>query len=355
MKKILMFSKMLSVTLTILVVAGVVWNLLYPSGTDMPMAEEGSAGTEETADGSTEDTAAEETTDKDAGGDAAEKASAGETKTSRGITQSDIQTQETKLEVLQKRLDEVQSKLAFYHSLPEQLSEEEIQEIAKSRVLQCYEENVVLAVEAKTLLMGGLGVPVPSGFDTTSATDDYEEYLKEEIMESLLGEIGSDKVKDAVKYGIDGAVEAYEAEGSLGAALDGAVDSLVEGVAAEIQDYPYQLAKGILDEKTGGVIGTVGNIINYDGSSSTFYQNLSESASKSAEQLEAFLDKDMVNSEDIANMMYQYAQFGEMMNDLNGYDWSGYYENMQTVYDQFVRNENMIEMLSGEAVNEEDE
>lgn len=84
MKKILMFSKMLSVTLTILVVVGVVWNLLYPSGTDMPMAEEGSAGTEETADGSTEDTAAEETTDKDAGGCCGRKSVCGRDKNEQG-------------------------------------------------------------------------------------------------------------------------------------------------------------------------------------------------------------------------------------------------------------------------------
>lgn len=361
MKKILTFFKMLSVTLTILVVVGVVWNLLFPTGTDIAIVEEASEETEETTDGDMADTAAEET-------------SAKETKKSRGITQSDIRTQETRLEVLQKRLDEVQPKLEFYQSLPEQLSEDEIKEIAQSRVLQCYEENVVLAVEAKTLLMGGLGVPIPSEFDTANATDNYEDYLKEEITETLLGEIGSDQVKNAVKYGIDGAVDAYESEGSLSAALDGALDSIADGVTAEIQDYPYQLARGILDEttgglysiaeglaasnspeeflegfadeKTGGLIGTVGDIINYDRSSPAFYQNLSESASKSAEQLEAFLDKDTINSEDIANMMYQYSQFGEAMYDLNGYDWSGHYDSMQTVYDQFVRNENMIEMLS---------
>lgn len=371
MKNILMFSKMLSVTLTILVAVGVIWNMFQPAETEKAVLEEASEVTEETTDVRTEEHREEE------------EALAEETETSPGITQADILTQETKLEMLQERLDEVQPRLEFYQSLPDQLSEEEIREIAQSRILQCYEENVVLAVEAKTLLMDGLGVPVPSGFDTVSATDNYEDYLKEEITEGILGQIGSDQVKDAVKYGIDGAIDSYESEGTLGSALSGAMDSVVEGVTADIQDYPYQLAKGILDEttgglysiaeglavsdspedflegladeKTGGLIGTVGSIVNYDRSAPAFYQNLSDSASKTAAQLDSFLSKDTVNSEDIANMMYQYSQFGETMNDLNGYDWGEYYDNMQTIYDQFVWNENMIEMLSEETANEEDE
>lgn len=370
MKKILMLSKMLSVTLTILVAVGVLWNIFHPTAVEKEVQEDALGETVETADVNEK-----ESTEK-------EEEAAEEIKADKGITQADIQTQEIKLELLQERLDEVESRLEFYQSLPDQLSEEEIREIAQSRILQCYEENVILAVEAKTLLMGGLGVPVPSGFDTTAATDSYEDYLKDEITESILGQVGSEKVKDAVKYGIDGAIDAYERDGSLGAALSGAVDSIVEGVTADIQDYPYQLAKGILDEttgglysiaeglatsdsledflgnladeKTGGLLGTIGSIANYDRSAPAFYQNLSDSASKSAAQLENFLNKDTVNSEDIANMMYQYSQFGETMNDLNGYDWSGYYNKMQVVYNQFVRNENMIEMLSEGGSNEED-
>lgn len=370
MKKIIMLSKLLSVTLTILLVVGMVWNIFQSVKVEKAVDADIPEVTEGTIDASIED-------------DMAEEEPADELVINRGITQADIQTQKMKLEMIQNRLDEVQARLEFYQSLPEQLSEEEIREIAQSRILQCYEENVVLAVEAKTLLMGGLGVPVPSGFDTTSATDSYEDYLREEITEGILSQIGSENVKDAVKYGIDGAIDAYEADGSLGAALSGAMDSVVEGVTADIQDYPYQLAKeildettgglysiaeglilsdspeeflkGLADEKTGGLIGTVGSIINYDRATPAFYQGLSDSASKSAAQLESFLDKDTVNSEDIANMMYQYSLFGETMNDLNGYDWSEYYDKMYTVYEQFVRNESMIEMLSEEDVNEEDQ
>lgn len=367
MKKILMFSRMLSVTLTILVITGIAWNILHPVRTENVDEEEGVLQTE-TANVKTE---------------VEEETAAQEAETSRSVIQADIQTNKVKLKMLQEKLNELQPRLELYQSLPESLSEEEIKEIAQSRILQCYEENVVLAVEAKTLLMGGLGVPIPSGFNTSGATDNYEAYLKDEITESILGDIGSEQVKDAVKYGINGAVDAYESEGTLGAALGGAMDSVVEGVAADIQDYPYQIAKGILDEttgglysiaeglatssspeeflegladeQTGGLIGTIGSIANYDRSAPAFYQNLSESASKSAAQLELFLEKDAVNSEDIANMMYQYSLFGETMNDLNGYNWGEYYDSMQIVYNQFLRNENMIEMLSEGNVDEEDE
>lgn len=369
MKKMLMFSKMLSVTLTILVVTGIAWNILHIVRVEN-VGEEAGVSKTETANIKTEDTDEEETVVREA-------------ETGSSVMQADIQTNKIKLEILQEKLDELQSRLEFYQSLPENLSEEEIKEIAQSRILQCYEENVVLAVEAKTLLMGGLGVSVPNGFNTTGATDNYEDYLKDEITESILGDIGSEQVKDAVKYGINGALEAYESEGTLGAALEGAADSITEGVIADVQDYPYQLAKGILDETTGGLysiaeglatssspeeffeglgdgeigglIGTIGSIANYDRSAPAFYQNLSESASKSAAQLELFLEKDAVNSEDIANMMYQYSLFGETMNDLNGYSWGGYYDNMRVVYEQFLRNENMIEMLSEGNADEEDE
>lgn len=362
MKKVIMIAKVLSVTLTILLVVGVIWNIVFPV-------------TEEQI--TVEDTVEEELTTENIVSQAPEK----KEKSQVEISQVDIEKQQMKLQMLQEKLDEVQPRLEFYESLPEQLTEEEIQEIAQSRILQCYEENVILAVESKALLMGSLGVSVPSGFDTESATDHYEDYLKEELTEGVLSMIGSENVQNAVRYGIDGAVGSYEAGGTLGDALSSAADSVVEGVIADIQDYPYTLAKNVLDEttgglysiveglavsdspeeylasladeKTGGLIGSVVSIINYDKSPTAFYQNLSKTASASATELALFLDKDMINSEDIGNMMYQYSQFGEAMHDLNGYDWGENYENMQAVYSQFVRNEIMIEMLGKEAGDEE--
>lgn len=371
MKNIIMCAKMFSVMLTILVVTGIIWNIFGTNSEGERSATEISEQSEKMP----EEIVQTEVTELDV----TDAAAMEETQ----ITQADIEKEKIKLELVQSRLDEVQPQLEFYQSLPEQLSAEVIEEIAQSRILQCYEENVVLAVEAKTLLMSGLGVPVPSGFNTTRATDDYEEYLKEEITESIVGQIGSENVQNAVRYGIDGALEAYEADGSLSSVLSGAVDSVVEGVVADIQDYPYQLAKGILDEttgglysiaeglitsdspedflngladeKTGGLIGSIGSIANYDKTPTAFFQNLSKSASESAAELESFLDKDTVNSEDIANMMYQYSMFGEAMHDLNGYDWSIYYDNMKTVYSQFIRNEIMIELLGEEVIYEENQ
>lgn len=359
MKKVIMIAKMLSVTLTILLAVGMIWNIIFPVSEVQITVE---------------NTIEEETATESAVGQVPQR---------RAISQVDIEKQQAKLEMYRKKLDEVQPRLEFYESLPKQLTEEEIQEIAQSRILRCYEENIILAVESKTLLMGSLGVSVPSGFDTESATDNYEDYLKEELTEGVLSMIGSENVQNAVRYGIDGAVEAYESGGTLSDALSSAADSVVEGVVAEIQDYPYTLAKNVLDEttggiysivegltvsdspeeffagladeKTGGLVGSVGSIINYDKTPTAFYQNLSETASTSAAELEMFLEKDMIHSEDIGNMMYQYSQFGEAMHDLNGYEWGENYENMQAVYSQFVRNEIMIEMLSREVVDEEDQ
>ena len=202
------------------------------------------------------------------------------------------------------------------------------------------------------------------------------EYLKEDVVGGIVDQIASAPVQHAVKNGIDGAIEAYEAEGSLGAALSGAVDSIADGVIAQIQDAPYELAKGILDEttgglfsvaeglansdspedflknmadeKTGGLIGSIGSIVNYDDSPTTYFQSLSKSASASAAELKGFLEMEKVNSDDIANMMYRYSQFGETLSDVKTYDWKAYYDSMDVLYGQFVRNEIMIEILSGE-------
>lgn len=358
MKRVVMMAKLFSVTVTILLAAGIIWNIIFPTAEQL--SAENKAGEEPMTE-------------------FAENQLYGKEK----ITQTDIEKQQIKLKMLQEKLEEVQPRLELYESFPEQLTEEEMQEIVQSRILRCYEENVILAVESKTLLMGSLGVSVPTGFDTKSATDNYEDYLQEELTEGVLSMIGSENVQNAVRYGIDGAVEAYESGGTLADALSSAADSLVEGVVADIQEYPYTLAKSVLDEttgglysiaeglatsdsieefiegladeNTGGLIGSIGGIINYDKTPTAFYQNLSETASASAAELEKFLDKDLINSQDIGNMMYQYSLFGEAMHDLNGYEWGENYENMQAVYSQFVRNEIMIGMLGGEAADEKAE
>lgn len=386
MKKVIMFVKILSVTFTLLLAVGIIWNITEPekdittaniteetaiesiltaSEIFVPIADEEETETETEAETETEsiDSALE-------------------------ITQIDIQTQETKLQMLIEQEAEIQAKLEFYQSLPETLSEEERKEIMQHRILKYYEENVLLALEAKTLLMGSLGVPIPSEFNAAKATDDYEAYLLDELTGELVGQIGSEEVQSAVRYGIDGAIESYREDGSLTAALGSAVDSVVEGVVADIQSYPYEYAKGILDETTGGLysiaegllssdsledflentaddmtgglVGTIEGIFDYDDSATTaaYFQGVAQNASDSAAKLESLLDKETINSEDIANMIYQYAQFGHAMNRINGYEWESNYNNMQIVYTKFVQNEIMIDMLSDkmeEVVHEENQ
>lgn len=372
MRRIIMLSKMFSVTFTILLIAGIVWEMMQSPSSEHTVVTNTQTETSESVQ------IGEKTNDEAEITETAEENPTEEVKeTKKKITQLDIEKQETRLELLQTRLDEVQPQLVFYQSLPESLSDEDVHEIAQKRILQCYEENVVLAVEIKAVLMDSLGVSLPSGFSSNSAADDYVEYLKEDVVGGIVDQIASEPVQDAVKNGIDGAIEAYEAEGSLGAALSGAVNSVADGVIAQIQDAPYELAKGILDEttmglfsvaeglansdspedflknmadeKTGGLIGSIGSIVNYEDSPTTYFQSLSRSASVSAAELKGFLEMEKVNSDDIANMMYRYSQFGETLSDVKTYDWKGYYDSMEVLYGQFVRNEIMIEILSGEA------
>lgn len=364
MKKSVALLKMLSAMLAVLAVAGVVWYLMpsrernfqeivsvQDAGEDMTDVES-TVGVEETSVTGPE---TEESAEKP-------------------YSQEDIEKLEMKLKMMEEKEADVLSALEVWRSLPDSLTEEQIHTIAKSRVLQYYEENVVLAVEAKTILMDSLGVPVPQYHAEEDAMAEYGDYLKDEITGGLIGQVGSKGVQDAVRYGLDGALDAYEADGTLESALNGAVDSVVEGVVSDIQEYPYELAKDALNNVTGGLfsvaeglassdspedflnhlaedgsnglIGSVAGAITYEGSPTALFQSMSDSVSASAVELGAFLEKDAINSTDIANMMYQYSQYGEVLHDLNGYDWSGNYSNMQNVYSRFVQNEVAIDFLS---------
>ena len=164
MRRIIMLSKMFSVTLTILLIAGIVWEMIQPPSSEQAAVT--STQTETSASVQID----ENITDEAEITEAAEENLTEEVKeTKKKITQLDIEKQETRLELLQTRLDEVQPQLEFYQSLPESLSDEDIHEIAQKRILQCYEENVVLAVEIKAVLMDSLGVSLPAGFSGNSA------------------------------------------------------------------------------------------------------------------------------------------------------------------------------------------
>lgn len=266
------------------------------------------------------------------------------------------------------------------------MSEEEIQELVQSEILRCYEENTLMAVEIKTVVMGSFGCSVPTGFSTgEDVMSDYGSYVANTVssaidVQGVLDEIASPQVQELLKNGVEGAVSSYQSSGSLEDALQAATDSITEGVVAGIQEQAEAFVVNILDEttlglysvateiaeydsieeyltdkadqKVGGLIGSIAGIAEYDAAPGALFQSISNSANRSAAQIKTFLDQDVITSKEISQMMYEYALFGNDMQTLFQYGGSGYfewkpnYDKMETLYKRFLRNEVMIEMLS---------
>ncbi len=282
--------------------------------------------------------------------------------------------------------EELRDQALRIEQMGQEMSEEEIQELVQSEILRCYEENTLLAVEIKTVVMGSLGCTVPTGFSTgEDVMSDYGDYVKNTVssmidVQGVIDEIASPQVQSLLKNGVEGAVSAYRNSGSLEDALQGAANSITDGVAAGIQEQAEAFAVSILDETThglfsvvqeipeydsieeyiaakadeevGGLIGSIAGIVNYDTTPGALLQSVSDSANRSVTEVKTFLNQDVITSKDIGEMMYEYSLFGNAMQTLFQYGGSGYfewktnYDKMETLYKRFLRNEIMIEMLS---------
>ncbi len=296
------------------------------------------------------------------------------------ITKQDIARLEAQLAVVLSANERLKKEAALYETSSHELSQEELEELVQSEILQCYEENTLLAVEIKTVVLESLGVEIPDSFPNEDVMDDYVQFVKDTVTEGVLSQIASEDVQELLKYGVEGAVDAYKSAGTLQAAIEGAAASAIDGVCAKLQDAPMEISLSILDEttgglaslslgllqsdspeeflenladeKTGGLLGTISEIVNYDTSSAAMLENLSDSASSSASEMKTFIGKETVNSQDIASLMYAYAQFGNTLDTFGMYggevsfDWESSYQNMEVLYERFVRNEIMIAMLN---------
>ncbi len=295
------------------------------------------------------------------------------------VTDIEVKKAETELEILILQTEEIEKTILEHSNASATWSEDKIEELAEQEVVRCYEENVALAVEIKSLLMGSLGVDVPTGFSSNSDEmyEDYGDYLEENVMsgvDSILSEVASEEVKSLIITGVTAGAEGF-ADGGISGALENAKTSLESGVIATIQEAPMKMALNILDETTGGIsgvlvgiaesgsieeyiynsadeelgglLGSVKNIVTYEQADGAFYQTLSNNASDTAERLKNFLDNESVTANDISNMLAQYSLFGNTMRSLvPSYDWELHYGQMNKLYRQFTRNEIMIEILT---------
>ncbi len=269
------------------------------------------------------------------------------------IPQSDLDRKSDKIALLKESNAELEAKAAIYRRYANGLANEEIERLVQEKMLQCYEENTLLALEIKAFALESFGVSVPTGFSSEDdAWEDYKEYLKDDIINSVLSQFAPDYAVGLLRNGIDGAVDAYVEQGTLSDTLTGALSSVKDGVAATIQDDPLQTAVNILDETTGGMISTYENITGYDQTPTVLLQSLEENAQTSADQIKNYLNAESMTSRDIANLMYQYAQYGNSMDNLRYYAgggtfaWQENYRRMQVLYERFLYNETCIQMLS---------
>lgn len=304
-------------------------------------------------------------------------------KDSRQVTEVDIAKLKAKLEIVRSNYNDQNDEAQQYMDMAKAASNIRTEERMQSEMLRCYEENTLLAAELKALVMGSLGADVPDSFASESAVDqtltECGDYFTDAVKESVLSEIASDDVREILKNGISGALDTYRSGGNLQDTLESAVQSTMDGVLATIQELPQKYALTVLDQASGGlsgaaetllqggsfqdalegieggVIGEIGDILEYDAYPDAFVQELSRSVNESSQEVADFLINESITSEDIGKMMYEYTQFGnslDVLSDNGGavdFDWKPYYDKMEMAFQQYVRNEMMIEMLEEKA------
>lgn len=332
-------------------------------------------------------TSTEPSTEEDGSQDMAESSTVAKDETKESQKKEYSELTEMDLKKLQMKLETIEGVYAGYAKSTEYYqaviaydpNAVNYDELIQNRILSCYEENVALALEMKTLLVESVGVEVP-GVDTgNTMTEEWISYVKDNVKDVVQNSVASPEVVEAVQNGFSFAKETYENNYSVEGMLVDVKDAVVNGVTAKIENTFYEktkevmseitgglsdIATGVLeagsvedyiqnqvDEKTGGILGTVNDISNFDSTTPVYLNKMSESAQAASNNMFSFLEKEKVNSEDIMEVMYQYSQYGNTMSVLSAYgitgtfDWQSYYEKMNAIYKEFVNNEIMIAKL----------
>lgn len=301
------------------------------------------------------------------------------------VSDTELRKLELTLESYWNSYEELREQAESYDRMEQGMSEADMKDLVRSEVLRCYEENTLLAVEIKTLVMGSVGVSVPTGFSTgEDAMRSYSDYVENTLssivnVQGVIDEIASPEVQEVLKNGMSGAIEVYQNQGNLEDILYGAALSVMDGVKAKIQEEVKTYAIGILDETTyglystfqemsqynslqeyleskvdagkGGLITSLEGFTGYDSTPGALLQGVSDSANSSVAEIKKFLDCETVTSENISEMMYQFSQFGYAMQTLSYYgasvdfSWKDNYDKMEILYKRFLCNEIMIQLL----------
>ena len=186
MKKRITVSKGLSVVLTLVLIVC----LVYTVKTRTEVAEEVSAEVSKTvAEAETQEVV-----------EVSEKQEPAAEEIEEEITEQDINNLKMQIEIAQTNINSYEKSVAVYEKMSEGYTEEEINRIIESEVMKCYQENTLLAVEMKTLIMGSFGVQVPTVFGSgESPTEQYEDYISETVSDMVISQVADEEVQEDLK------------------------------------------------------------------------------------------------------------------------------------------------------------
>lgn len=267
---------------------------------------------------------------------------------------NNIERQKEMLREESKRLDE---KLPLYKDY----NEEEMQQLIQTMLSERYAENTLIALDIKALILESFGYNFDYEFYSDEAFyDEFDSYVRDSVISTLVGNVAGGKVGNWISTGISGAVDGIQDGDGISAGVKRAA---TDGVYAEIQDAPKEFISKYLGDSVGALGDVISESVSYDKTPEYLLQGIADGISNSSGKILGYIEKDIMTSADVSNIIYEYYQYGTAVNDLNqiggsiyiSSNWNSYYEQMQELYDRFIYNEQLIKFLNGEESGEDNE
>lgn len=134
------------------------------------------------------------------------------------ISKTDLAKLKAKLEIQMSGYRQQREAAQRCQDTLKEITDLSLEELIQSEMLRCYQENTLLAVEMKTLVMGSIGVEVPDGFSSGGAVDaaigEYKDLITDTVTDSILSEIANDDVREILRNGVSGSLEAFRSSGA---------------------------------------------------------------------------------------------------------------------------------------------